>query len=206
MNTLFPDTSVDSDGIEVPSKPPLSSQRRKKTLLWILALAICVAVSREIGIISLEYLTLNTSSRIDIKCSTTYWEDGIQRFTSKTNQKEITTTTETSKIGFDFPPGPDPEIDASITKRLADKKHIDILQLRSKISGPYSWPIFKDGKCEFSVVFGARSPVGKYFKGELTGVTDFNIKWVCSRRKLRGLLGEQIGIQILNAIESNVRD
>jgi len=154
----------------------------------------------------MDYLTINSSSKINIKSSSRYWEDGQERVTDKDSNKVITTTTKTSKIGFDFPPDPDLEIDTSIKKRLAETKYIDVLQMKSEVSGMYLLPIIKDSHFEFRLVFGAKSTGGKYFKGELTGIMDFDIKGVCSQRKLRELLGDQVGTQIVNAIESNVRD
>jgi len=109
-------------------------------------------------------------------------------------------------IGFHFTPDPGPEIDASIKKRVAKAKYIDVFQVKSEVSGMYFLPMSKDGRCEFRLVFEAKSPGGKYFKGELTGIMDFYIKGVCSQRKLRELLSDQVGTQIANTIESNVRD
>src|SRR5262245_10973243 len=206
MDSIFAETSPSSDGVELPSKTMRWHKRRGKLLLWILAITIGVAISREFGVISMDYLTINSSSEINIKSSSDYWEQGQHRLTEKNSNKKITTTTKTSKIGFDFPPNPDPEIDASIKKRLAEAKYIDVVQMKSKVSGSYLLPILKDGHCEFSLVFGAKSPNGKYFKGKLTGVMDFNVKGVCSQRKLRELLIDEMGTQIVKAIESDVRD
>jgi len=206
MDSIFAETSPSSDGVELPSKTMRWHKRRGKLLLWILAITIGVAISREFGVITMDYLTINSSSQINIKSSSDYWEQGQHRLTEKDFNKKITTTTKTSKIGFDFPPDPDSEIDASIKKRLADAKYIDVFQLKSEVSGMYLLPMSKDGHCEFRLVFGAKSPDGKYFKGEITGKMDFDVQGVCSQRKLRELLGDQVGTQIVNAIESNVRD
>ena len=90
-----------SDGVDLPSKTMRWYERRKKLLLWILAIPVGIALSREFGLITLEYLTINSSGRIDIKSSTIFWEDEIQRHTSMDSWKETTATTQTYEIGFD---------------------------------------------------------------------------------------------------------
>src|SRR5262249_28032816 len=149
------------------------TNRWGKLPLWILAITIGVAVSREFGVITINYLTINSSSQINIKGSSRYWEDRQERFTDKDSKKAITTTAQNYEIGFHFMPDPGPEIDASIKKRLAEAKYIDVFQMKSEVSGMYLLPMSKDGHFKFSLVFGAKSTGGKYFKGELTGIMDF---------------------------------
>ena len=203
----FDDTShPSSDDVELPSKTMRWYERRKKTLLWILAITTGIALSREFGFINLEWLAIKLSGRIDIKSSTIYWEDGIKRYTSNDNRVETTTTTQTYKFGFDFPRDTDPEIDASIKKSLAEAKYIDVFQVKSEVSGTYLFPIFKNGRCEYSVEFGAKAVSGKYYNGKLTGAMDFDVRGICSRRKLRELLSKQISNEIVKAIESNISE
>jgi hypothetical protein len=209
ISPLLDDTgSRNSADVELPSKTAPWRKRRRKLLLWILGVTIGVVILRELGAVSLECLTINLSGRIDSESSAIYWEDGRQRYTSKDKRLETTATEQEYKIGFDFPldSNPGQEIDNSIKKRLAESKYIDVLQVKSKISGIYSLPLFKDGEYEFSLVFGAKSPSGKHFDGELTGVMSFNIKGVCSQRKLRELLSSHVANDIVKAIESNIRD
>src|SRR5262245_61346823 len=206
MDSIFTETSLSSDGVELPSKTMRRHKRRGTLLLWILAITIGVAISREFGVITMDSLTINSSSRINIKSSSRYWEDGQERFTDKDSNKAITTTAQTHEIGFHFTPDSGPEIDASIKKRLAEAKYIDVFQMNSEVSGMYLLPMSKDGHFEFRLVFGTKSPGGKYFKGELTGIMDFDIKGVCSQRKLRELLSDQVSTQIVNTIKSNFHD
>lgn len=202
MDSILAETSPSSDGVE----PMRWHKRRGRLPLWILAITIGVAISREFGVITMDYLTINSSSKINIKSSSRYWEDGQERFTDKDFNKVITTTAQNYEIGFHFTPDSGPEIDASIKKRLAEAKHIDVFQMKSEVSGMYLLPMSKDGHFEFRLEFGTKSPDGKYFKGELTGIMDFGINGVCSQRKLRELLSDQVGNQIVNTINSNVRD
>lgn len=208
-NSLFPDTSrQSSDGVGILSKTMRWHKRNGKLLLWILALTIGIAITRELGAITLEFLRVSSSTQINIKSSSRYWIQGQQRIDSKDYNQKSTATERASNIGFEFPPGSDLDtgIEPSIKKHLAEAKTIEVFQMKSEVSGIYLLPMLKAGQCEFSLKFGAKAASGKYFNGELTGIIDFNIIGVCSQRKLRELLSKRMAIQIVEAIESNIRE
>ncbi|MGH9753340.1 MAG: hypothetical protein ACREA2_11210 [Blastocatellia bacterium] len=206
-NSLCADANPpSSDGVGLPSKTTRWHKRKNKLLLWILAITVGIALSRELGIIDLELLWIDSSSQINIKSSSRYWEQGQERLTEKDYNAETTTTERAWSIGFDFPPDLDTEIETLIKKHLAEAQNIDVFQVKSKVSGSYLLPMFKDGHCKFSIKFRAKAASEKYFNGELIGAMDFDVKGACSQRKLRELLSKQMATKLVKYIESNIRE
>src|SRR5262249_59250464 len=92
-NSLFPDTSrQSSDGVGFLSKTMRWHKRNGKLLLWILALTIGIALTRELGAITLEFLRISSSSQINIKSSSRYWNQGQQRIDSKDYNQRLNAT------------------------------------------------------------------------------------------------------------------
>jgi hypothetical protein len=201
-DTVGPGSDLD----ELPAKTKRWYKKKGKLLLWILALTILL---RGFGVISLEFYSADTTRKVNIKSETRYslqtQEQVTDRFEQKDYNEETTTNGWAREIGFKLLPDLDTEIETLIKKHLAKAKNIDVFQVKTEVSGNYLLPIFKDGHCEFSLKFGAKADSGKYFKGILTGVINFGISGVCSQRKLRELLSEQVATQLVKYIESDIR-
>jgi hypothetical protein len=193
-----------------PASPGKGAKRNKRYLIVAILFGLLL-LAREGGFLNWYLFRFNTYSQSE---SSFYGEQYIQsgdRYSYSQFRKNLdhTSTTRSDNSGVAFSAFSESplmvDLQEEIQKKLDGQTQVTALLEEIEITGDYWQPIFKVGKCKYQVRMKFTGKDSIVYTGNLKGETSFDLTGLCSVRKLKETLGDDIASSIIKAVDSHVR-